>query len=475
MRSSASPGASRASSARSSSMSQRTAVTLFDSDRQPTLDTTHAVEAVDALCRIAHRGPTALPSWHYDDVDAALGAGIVDMAATWPGGFAALRGSRAAPHLSPHPYLSGPAGLRSYSGCHGWAMPRTCGDVPAALDAIRRLSTFDAHALDAESGTVCAHVDAFASVTPLDAIDAARLDIIRATIADGMITYPPLPRFPEIEDAGWSSINAAPGELPPRPRRGCKRRRKSSCRHRWAAQCAARCAQHRLSSAASRSQPKRSEGWRRGRTRFAPVPSWTPHKLANPLTGQIELKVGAKCEAIVDLPERADRHQGQGDARQRVQPPALLGALRERRRHRPARRLADRSAQEEVGAEVELTGGSGGDSGSGERRLARRRLPLVELLGAGHCREADGDEHDDQDHRPRSAGRAIQSAPSASAPIAMRATSGWPLQVDASWLRHEADQRREDPDDEQRDVHVAQAVRETRRSRSRLRPESPRR
>ena len=32
------------------------------------------------------------------------------------------------------------------------------------------------------------------------------------------------------------------------------------------------------------------------------MPSWTPHKLANPVTGQIELKVGAKCEAIVDLP-----------------------------------------------------------------------------------------------------------------------------------------------------------------------------
>ncbi len=32
------------------------------------------------------------------------------------------------------------------------------------------------------------------------------------------------------------------------------------------------------------------------------MPSWTPHKLANPLTGQIELKVGAKCKAIVDLP-----------------------------------------------------------------------------------------------------------------------------------------------------------------------------
>jgi hypothetical protein len=33
------------------------------------------------------------------------------------------------------------------------------------------------------------------------------------------------------------------------------------------------------------------------------VSSWPPHKLANPLTGQIALKVGSKVEAIVDLPD----------------------------------------------------------------------------------------------------------------------------------------------------------------------------
>ena len=38
--------------------------------------------------------------------------------------------------------------------------------------------------------------------------------ITRRTIAEAMITYPPLARFPEIEDAGWSAINAAlRGEL----------------------------------------------------------------------------------------------------------------------------------------------------------------------------------------------------------------------------------------------------------------------
>ncbi|MGZ8753511.1 MAG: hypothetical protein ACXW1S_11070, partial [Acidimicrobiia bacterium] len=40
------------------------------------------------------------------------------------------------------------------------------------------------------------------------------LEITRATIADGMITYPPLADFPAVEDAGWAGIRAAlRGEL----------------------------------------------------------------------------------------------------------------------------------------------------------------------------------------------------------------------------------------------------------------------
>jgi ABC-type glycerol-3-phosphate transport system substrate-binding protein len=118
--------------------------------------------------------------------------------------------------LVPHPYLKGPAGLRSYGGCHGWAIPKTCGDVPAARALVERLSSFEAHALDARGGTVCARVDAFAAVEPVDATDARRLEITRATVTDGLITYPPLPRFPAVEDAAWSAINAAlRGELTP--------------------------------------------------------------------------------------------------------------------------------------------------------------------------------------------------------------------------------------------------------------------
>jgi ABC-type glycerol-3-phosphate transport system substrate-binding protein len=81
--------------------------------------------------------------------------------------------------------------------------------VPGAVALLEHLCSRDVADADAAGGSVPAHVDAFASVTPTDDVDARRLAITRDTIARGMITYPPLARFPEVEDAGWSAINAA--------------------------------------------------------------------------------------------------------------------------------------------------------------------------------------------------------------------------------------------------------------------------
>jgi len=85
----------------------------------------------------------------------------------------------------------------------------TCADVPRATAFVHDLIGASAQARDAAGGSMCAHRDALASVEPHDEVDAARLAITRATIADAMITYPPLPRFPELEDAGWSAIRQA--------------------------------------------------------------------------------------------------------------------------------------------------------------------------------------------------------------------------------------------------------------------------
>jgi multiple sugar transport system substrate-binding protein len=178
---------------------------LFDDDARPTMASDEAVAAVETLCALAAKAPADLPDWHYDQVDDALLEGRVGMAAAWPGGYGRIRRSELYRTLDVAPY---PGGV-SYAGAHAWAVPTTCGDVPAAVALIERLVGADANRVDAAAGTVCAHVDAFADVVAHDDKDAARLAITRDTIANAMITYPPLARFPEVEDAGWSAINAA--------------------------------------------------------------------------------------------------------------------------------------------------------------------------------------------------------------------------------------------------------------------------
>jgi len=189
---------------------------LFDDALRPTLTSAPARHAVETLVALGRRAPADLPSWHYDEVDAALGSGQVALAAAWPGATASLRASAVGADLEPHPYLSGPLGLRSYAGCHSWAIPASCGDLDGALRLLQRLCSAEANALEAASGAVCAHVAAFAAVRPADEKDARRLAITRATIDSGMITYPPLVRFPAVEDAGWSALQRAlRGEIDP--------------------------------------------------------------------------------------------------------------------------------------------------------------------------------------------------------------------------------------------------------------------
>src|SRR3954463_14971034 len=50
---------------------------LFDGSA-PVIDSDEARAAVEALCALARRAPDDLPTWHYDEVDAALLDGRVD-------------------------------------------------------------------------------------------------------------------------------------------------------------------------------------------------------------------------------------------------------------------------------------------------------------------------------------------------------------------------------------------------------------
>lgn len=178
---------------------------LFDDDGAPTLTGPGAQDAVALLQRLAAKAPEDLPSWHYDDVDEALLAGRVAMAAAWPGGYERIRRSGRYDTLAPARYPGG----KSYSGCHGWAIPTTCGDVPAAVALLERLASLEAGRAEAAAGGIPAHTTALAEHEPADAVDAARLEVTVATIAGGMLTYPPLERFDEVEDAAWGALHDA--------------------------------------------------------------------------------------------------------------------------------------------------------------------------------------------------------------------------------------------------------------------------
>jgi multiple sugar transport system substrate-binding protein len=189
---------------------------LFDADGHPTMTGPEAEAAVALLCDLAARAPGALPDWHYDDVDTALLAGDVDCAAAWPGAYGSIRDSSVYETLAPAPYFAGPQSRVSYSGCHGWAIPTTCGDLDGAVELVTRLCSTEMQEREAGAGGIPARTDVLAAIAPIDGTDAARLAITRDTIDHGMITYPPLVRFPEVEDAGWGAIHdALRGELSP--------------------------------------------------------------------------------------------------------------------------------------------------------------------------------------------------------------------------------------------------------------------
>lgn len=189
---------------------------IFDDDGAPCFESAQAEWAVGVLRRLAERAPSDLPDWHYDQVDAALLEGRIDAAGVWPGGTGPIARSRLAGVLRPHRYPAGTQRWVSYAGCHAWAIPTTCGNLPGALELLHRLLGHEAQRLDASGGNVCANRAAFDAAGAADEVDEQRRAILADTISEAMITYPPHERFPEVEDAGWSALrNAITGVCQP--------------------------------------------------------------------------------------------------------------------------------------------------------------------------------------------------------------------------------------------------------------------
>lgn len=182
---------------------------LFTDDGRPCMESPEAVAAVELLCRLAARAPADLPEWHYDQVDAALLDGRIEAAGVWPGGWGPISRSALADRLTPHPYPAGSSRWVSYAGCHAWAIPITCADVRESVALLKMVTSPAFNSIDADGGSVCANTEIFDEVGATNDVDFDRLRITARTIEEAMITYPPHPLFPEVEDAGWRAINEA--------------------------------------------------------------------------------------------------------------------------------------------------------------------------------------------------------------------------------------------------------------------------
>ncbi len=182
-----------------------TGARLLDDAGRLVIDAGAATTALHTLSALT-AGMDGIEGWHYDDVDAALGDGRAALGAAWPGATAGLRASVHGDVLRPSAYPAGPTRRVTYAGCHAWAIPRAAAEPAAAAALIGALCGAASARREAASGAVTAHEAVAAEAKGTDAIDQARIDLVRAAIAEQMITYPPHPRFAGFEDGGWRLV-----------------------------------------------------------------------------------------------------------------------------------------------------------------------------------------------------------------------------------------------------------------------------
>lgn len=183
---------------------------LFGDDGSPHLDSAGAVEALTWMVE-AHRvhrvTPPDLEDWYFDEVSAGFRSGAVAMVGDWPGYYGLLVAAGLRDVVDVARYPIGPAGRAVYAGCHAYALPASSPHRDDALELLCHLTSPATAALDAAAGMVPARVDVPMPVT--HPLDGRRAELLRATIADDLLTFPSLERYPELEEAAAGALRGA--------------------------------------------------------------------------------------------------------------------------------------------------------------------------------------------------------------------------------------------------------------------------
>ena len=187
---------------------------LFDEGGRADFTSSAAVTALEWLIDVSTAPGLTPPqmiadAWYFDEVSAAFRAGEVAVVGDWPGYYgllAAEQGSRDRVRVVRYPI--GVDGRRHvYAGCHAWAIPLAASDVQVSLSLLQHLTSAGAAMGDAAAGMVPVRADVS---TPVEhPLDAERAELLRLTVEDDLLTFPPKEDYPAMEEAAAVMLRSA--------------------------------------------------------------------------------------------------------------------------------------------------------------------------------------------------------------------------------------------------------------------------
>lgn len=162
--------------------------------------------------------PKEVANWHYDEVHRAFRSGMAAIVSDWPGYYGSyceesspVRGRFRIARMP-----AGPSGRTCcYAGSHTFALTRAGANKPEARLLLEFLTAPDQQAPEARQGSVPVRALVMEQQrAAADPTEAARLELLTASIEKDLIIPPKLPYYPEIEDILWRTVRAAMiGEL----------------------------------------------------------------------------------------------------------------------------------------------------------------------------------------------------------------------------------------------------------------------
>jgi multiple sugar transport system substrate-binding protein len=191
---------------------------LFDEHGKPVFEQDAVKWALSFLRDLYTNGAVspALPDWHFDEVLECFRRGQAAFVADYPAFFGLYNDPATSQVIGRYDvvrYPVGPAGKRAvYSGMHSFAIPITARNVEASLALLRFLLDEESQWLEAQHGAFPARVSVqqrLQNAQVPGSLAARRLNLLKETIQEDMIMFPPLARYPQIEDTLWPVVQQA--------------------------------------------------------------------------------------------------------------------------------------------------------------------------------------------------------------------------------------------------------------------------